>query len=131
MSSGQTWTPTIDQTDVWFDRSCLEYGRVDHVHWERLRPRFFQKLLRYDAYYQLGAYHDHLGELGLRPRLLIVAPDGRREKKLVDWIARRLSRADYAHLPTILVAARDLVFLDILGPIWRRPGDESRARFID
>ena len=93
--------------------------------------RFSQKLTRYGAYYRLRAYHNHLGEMGLRPRLLIVAPDERRMERLVDWIARRLERGEFAFLPTILVAARDLLFLDILGRIWRKPGDEHCMRLVN
>jgi len=69
--------------------------------------------------------------MGMRPRLLIVAPDERREKKLVNWIARRLDRGEFTSLPTILVAARDLLHLDVLGRIWRKPGDEHRMRLVD
>jgi len=104
------------------------------LEWDRgteSMTRFSQKITRYEAYYQLRAYHNHLGEMGLKPRLLIVTPDERREKKLVDWIARRLDRGEFAPLPTILVGARDLVFLDILGPIWRKPGDEERMSLVD
>lgn len=104
------------------------------LEWDRgteSMSRFSQKMTRYEAYYRLRAYHNHLGEMGLRPRLLIVAPDERREKKLVNWIARRLSRDEFAFLPTILVGTRDLIHLDILGQIWRKPGDDHRARLTD
>jgi len=93
--------------------------------------RFSEKLTRYEAYYQLRAYHNHLGEMGIKPRLLVVVPDERREKKLVNWIARKLERGEFTPLPTVLVAARDLVFLNILGRIWCKPGDEHRMRLID
>lgn len=104
------------------------------LEWDRgteSMTRFSQKLTRYEAYYRLRAYRNHVGEMGLRPRLLIVVPDERRERKLVDWIARRLSRDEFAFLPTILVGARDLIHLNILGQIWRKPGDERRTRLVD
>jgi len=88
-------------------------------------------MTRYEAYYRLRAYHNHLGEMGLKPRLLIVAPDERREKKLVNWLARRLERGEFGSLPTILVAVRDLVHLDILRRMWRKRGDEHRVRLVD
>ena len=94
------------------------------LEWDRgteSMTRLSEKLQRYDAYYRLMAYHDHLGEVGLKPRLLIVVPDERRQKKVVDWIARRLDKGELASLPTILVAARVLLLAGILGPIWRRP----------
>ena len=93
--------------------------------------RFSQKLTRYQAYYQARAYQDHLGLTGLRPRLLIVVPDERRETAVVGWIARRLARHEFAALPTLLVGSRDVVLHDVLGPIWRRPGQEGRVRLVD
>jgi len=104
------------------------------LEWDRgteSMARFSQKLKRYEAYYQLRAYHDHLGEMGMRPRLLIVGPDERREKKLINWMTRRLDKSEFAPLPTVLVASRDLALLNILGPIWRRPGGEKRVKLVD
>lgn len=104
------------------------------LEWDRgteSMRRFSQKMTRYEAYYRVRAYRNHLGEMGLKPRLLIVAPDDRREKKLADWIGRRLDRDEFGSLPTILVAVRDLVFLDILGRIWRKAADEQRIRLVD
>jgi hypothetical protein len=93
--------------------------------------RIGQKLQRYEAYYQVKAHHDHLGEVGLKTRLLIVVPDERRENKVVGWITRRLGRGEFDSLPTILVAARDVALRDVLGPIWRRPGHARRVRLVD
>ena len=104
------------------------------LEWDRgteSMTRFSQKITRYEGYFRLRAYHNHLGEMGMKPRLLIVAPDERREKKLVDWIAGKLEKGEFASLPTTLVAARDLVFLNILGLIWRKPGVEQRMRLVD
>ena len=120
------------------DGYCLWAFREEEgsffLEWDRgteSMTRFSQKLIRYEAYYRLRAYQNHLGEIGMRPRLLIVAPDERREKKLADWIARRLDRGELASLPTVLIAARDLVLLDILGPIWRRPAYEQPIKLVD
>ncbi|MBC7264765.1 MAG: replication-relaxation family protein [Chloroflexi bacterium] len=104
------------------------------LEWDRgteSMTRFAEKLQVYEAYYLVRGYHNHVGEMELRPRLLIVAPDERREKKMVDWMARRLGRGEFPSLPTVLVTARDLVHGDVLGPIWRRPGEEQRMRFVD
>jgi hypothetical protein len=104
------------------------------LEWDRgteSMTRLSQKLQRYDAYYQLKVHHDHLGEMGLKPRLLIVVPDERREEKLVRWIARRFDKGEFRSLPTILVAVRDVVLDDVLGPIWRRPGQCHTVRFVD
>ena len=104
------------------------------LEWDRgteSMTRFSQKLARYQAYYEVRAHHDHLGDLGLRPRILIVVPDERRQKKLVGWMVRKLERSEFASLPTVLIAARDLVLCDILGPIWCRPGDERPMKLVD
>ena len=104
------------------------------LEWDRgteSMTRLSEKLQRYDAYYRLKAHHDHLGEIGLKPRFLIVVPDERRETKVVCWIARRLDSGDFASLPTVLVAAENLVLRDVMGPIWRKPGEEHRIQLVD
>jgi hypothetical protein len=104
------------------------------LEWDRgteSMTRLSQKLERYEAYYRERAYHDHLGQIGLRPRLLIVVPDDRREDKLCRWIATRQGRRQYTSLATVLIATRDSVFADILGPAWRRVGGEERVRLVD
>ena len=93
--------------------------------------RIAEKLARYDAYYALQIHHDHLGEIGLRPRLLIVVPDGRREKKLIRWLGKRQSTDDYPSLPTVLIGAWPTVSGDVLGPFWRTPGMGEPMRFSD
>ena len=104
------------------------------LEWDRgteSMNRFFQKLARYHDYYRVRAYQDHLALIGLRPRLLIVVPDERRERKLAAWVARRLAKGEFKALPTVLVAARDIALHDVLGPIWRRPGQASRVGLVD
>jgi len=95
------------------------------LEWDRgteSMTRLSEKLQHYQTYYQLQGYHDHLGEMGLRPRILIVVPDARREQRLIDWIAARQGKGDFAALPTILVSTRDEVLTRMLEPIWLRPG---------
>jgi hypothetical protein len=105
------------------------------LEWDRgteSMTRLAQKFERYDGYYQVYAHHDHLGEVGLRPRLLIVVPDERRERKVINWLTRRLQKGQFGSLPTTLVSTRDAVLKDPVEPIWRTPGgDERRARFVD
>jgi hypothetical protein len=104
------------------------------LEWDRgteSMTRFSQKLVRYEAYYLTNAHHDHLGQVGLKPRLLIVVPDERREDNMSSWMARRRKKGEFASLPTVLVATRDFVFADILGSIWRMAGGEERVRLID
>lgn len=104
------------------------------LEWDRgteNMSRFSQKLRRYEEYYRSLSYQDHLGEVGLRPRIIIVAPDQRRETKLIKWIARRLERGEFRCLPTILVASQDLVSRDVLGQIWLQPASKRRMRFVD
>jgi hypothetical protein len=104
------------------------------LEWDRgteSMTRLSEKLARYDAYFRLRAHHDHLGDMGMKPRLLIVAPDARRGKKMVEWIDRRRGKEEYPALPTILVSIRDLVYRDVVGPIWHTPGDEHRMSLVD
>jgi hypothetical protein len=104
------------------------------LEWDRgteSMTRFSQKLERYEEYYKIRAYHDHLGQVGLRPRLLLVVPDERREEKLCRWLARRQEKRQFESLPSILVAPRDAVLADILGSIWRMVGGVERIRLID
>jgi hypothetical protein len=93
--------------------------------------RFSQKLERYEAYYKIRAYHDHLGQVGLRPRLLIVVPDERRVEKLHKWISSRQEKRKLTSLPTVMVAAQDPVMADTMGPIWRVVGGQARVRLVD
>jgi hypothetical protein len=104
------------------------------LEWDRgteSMTRLSEKLQHYEAYYQIQAHHDHLGEMGLKPRLLFVVPDRRRESKVASWLARRLDKGEFRSLPTILVAARDAVLDNVLGPIWCRPAGQQRVRFVD
>jgi hypothetical protein len=120
------------------DAYCLwALGREEgafFLEWDRGTEnlaRLAEKLLRYEAYYQLRAYRDHLGETGLRPRLVFVAPDERRRRQMLGWLDRRLAAGELASLPTILVGVRDSVLSDILGPVWRAPGREAQLRLTD
>lgn len=48
------------------------------LEWDRgteSMTRFSQKLTRCEEYFRARAYHDYLGEVGMRPRLVIVVPD--------------------------------------------------------
>ena len=104
------------------------------LEWDRgteSMTRISQKLERYEAYYRLRAYRDHLGVQGLRPRLLVVVPDERREQKTAEWIAGRLAKREFSSLPTILIGAHDQVLHDILGPVWRKPTSVARIRLVD
>ena len=120
------------------DAYCLwAYGDDEgafFLEWDRGTEsmlRLSQKLERYEAYYRLQTYHDHMAEDGLRPRILIVVPDERREKKVVSWMARRLAKGEFPSLPTVLVAVGKVVMGDPLGSTWRMPGHEQRMRMVD
>ena len=93
--------------------------------------RFAEKMTRYHEYYRARAYHEHLGEMGLRPRMLIAVPDKRREDKIAVWIDRRLASGALGALPTVLLSQRDAVLCGAMAPIWRKPGAEDRIRFVD
>jgi len=93
--------------------------------------RLAQKLQQYEAYYRLQAYHDHVGEMGLKPRILIVVPDARRQQKLTHWLASRLGKSGFSALPTILVSNRDKVIAYVMGPIWHTPDSTSCMRLMD
>ena len=110
----------------------LEEGSF-FLEWDRgteSMTRLSEKLIRYEAYYQAQAYRDHLGETGMRPRLAIVAPDQRRERKITDWIASKLSKGGLASLPTTLIAAKDLAMKDPLRPIWCSSGVDGRISLL-
>jgi len=112
---------------------CREQGSF-FLEWDRgteSMVRIAEKLARYETYYGLRAYRDHLGEMGIRPRILFVASDDRRKKKLIDWMARRLNKGEWASLPTILVATREYAHSQPLEPIWQVPGDTVPRRLVD
>ena len=79
---------------------------------------FAEKLERYDEYYQLRRYRDHLGD-PLKPRLLVVCGDGEREERVLGYVIAKSSR--FAHLPTIFVSTRDKAVSAPLGSVWRTP----------
>ena len=104
------------------------------LEWDRgseSLARLEQKLQRYDHYYQLRAYREHLGDIGLRPRLLMIVPDERREKRVVRWVASMLGQGQLASLPTVMVGTEARVALDLLGDVWSIPGRETLARLTD
>ena len=72
--------------------------------------RLSEKLTRYDAYYQLRAYRDHLGSVGLCPRITFLVEDVRRRDRLVDDVGG--------------VALESLCVLQESGR-FSRPGEES------
>lgn len=92
---------------------------------------FGLKLSRYGHYFRLKAYQDHLGETGIRPRLLVVASDERREGKLIDWLARRQARNELSSLPTVLFSTQPRVKGDILGHMWKRSDELTFVRLAD
>ena len=93
--------------------------------------RLAEKLARYEVYYGLRAYQDHLGEYDLRPRVLFVVPDERRRTKLSSWLARRLVRGEWPSLPSVLTATQAEVDAEPLGEIWYRPGYDEPMRLVD
>jgi hypothetical protein len=104
------------------------------LEWDRgteSMTRIGEKLARYEAYYGVRAYRDHLGEEGLSPRILFIVPDQRRQRKLTSWAARRLAKGEWPSLPTILIAAAEAAMREPLGRVWHRPGCESPMRFLD
>ena len=104
------------------------------LEWDRgteSMTRIAEKLTRYETYYGLRAYRDHLGEIDIRPRILFVVSDDRRKKKLTGWIGRGLTKGEWASLPTILVATREHAHSQPLEPIWQVPGGTRPRRLVD
>jgi hypothetical protein len=104
------------------------------LEWDRgteSMTRLAEKLARYETYYGLRAYRDHLGEDELRPRVLFVVPDERRRKKLSSWLGRRLTKREWPSLPTVLAAIHADAEADPLGAIWYRSGDDEPLRLVD
>ena len=104
------------------------------LEWDRgteSMVRIAEKLTRYEVYYRARAYHDHLGEIGLQPRLLFVVPDERRQRKFVQWRSRNPARGKWTSLPTILVATREHAHSQPLEEIWHKPGDARPRRLVD
>ena len=104
------------------------------LEWDRgteSMTRIAEKLGRYETYYGLQAYRDHLGECGLQPRILFVVSDERRLKQLTGWLARRLARGEWPSLPTILIATRESSAAEPLSRVWHCPGHEAPMRLVD
>lgn len=109
---------------------------VFFLEWDRgteSLARLADKLTRYDRYYAVELYHDHLGEEGLRPRLLFVVPDARRAERVRDWLVRRRAQRAYPHLPTVLIGRQERVQADPLGWVWERAdgGVDGPVRLVD
>ena len=120
------------------DAYCLwAFGQEEgafFLEWDRgteSMTRLSQKLQAYRGYYELSAYGDQFGDLGLKPRLLIVVPDERRVTRVVRWLSSKLDRGQLASLPTVLVSTRDVVLQDPLQPVWRKPGHDQKVRLVD
>ncbi len=90
-----------------------------------------QKLDGYDAYYAHRGYLEHLGEVGLTPRLAFVVPDKRRQTQLLGWLLRQQGRARWRFLPTLLVGAREPVLTNPLGCTWLKPGGVHQTRLLN
>jgi hypothetical protein len=80
------------------------------------------KLDGYDAYYTRRGYLEHLGEVGLTPRLVFVFPQERRAREFRGWLDRHINRGRWRFLPTILVGVRLRVLGEPLGKVWGKPG---------
>ena len=93
--------------------------------------RLAQKLARYGEYFSCRAYIEHLGGMGLKPRILFVVPGMRRRERIVRWLAVRRGTPPEAALPTVLVAVQSEVMVDALGAIWYRAGQAEPMRFVD
>jgi len=101
------------------------------LEWDRgteSLARLEQKMARYADYYLARAYRQHLGDMGLRPRILLVVPDRRREQRVARWMVSRREPGPWAALPTVLIGAERRVLGDILGCVWRAPGDDVLVR---
>jgi hypothetical protein len=104
------------------------------LEWDRgteSLARLREKFVRYAEYYAARAYHMHLGDIGLRPRVLLVVVDQRRARRVANWIARERDGDLLRALPTILVGVEKDVLQDVLGSIWRTAGAESLVRLTD
>jgi hypothetical protein len=129
--SGRSLPLTPDGYCLWALRG--EEGSF-FLEWDRGTESMFrleQKLERYDEYYRLQAHREHLGEIGLRPRLAMVVPDERREKRVAQWIARALGKGQLATLPTVMIGTSGRISGGMLGPVWLIPGKKERARLTD
>ena len=92
------------------DAYCLWASGLEEIsfflEWDKGTESIFrlsQKLQRYEWYHSAQAYQDRLGEIGLRPRVLIVVPDERRERKIASWMGSRLGKGEYGSLPWSLL----------------------------
>ena len=129
--SGRSLPFTPDAYCLW---TLLREEGSFFLEWDRgteSMTRIAEKLARYETYFGLSAYRDHLGETGMRPRILFVVSGDRRMKNLVAWMARRLRKGEWGSLPTILVATRAHAQSQPLEPFWQVPGDGALRRLVD
>ena len=104
------------------------------LEWDRgteSLARLRQKVARYEEYYSAYTYREHLGDIGLRPRILLVVPNERRAHRVAKWIAAEREREHLAALPTILVGVEQRVLGDILGYVWRTSRKDTLAKLTD
>jgi hypothetical protein len=104
------------------------------VEWERGHQGLnviADKLDAYDAYYARRAYLEHLGEVGLTPRLVFVVPDERRHRQLLGWLTRQQDRGRWRFLPTVLVGIRATVLAGPSIHAWSKPGAAAVQLFDD
>jgi hypothetical protein len=104
------------------------------VEWERGHQSLnviADKLDSYDAYYARRAYLEHLGEVGLTPRLVFVVPDVRRHRQLLGWLSRQQVRRRWRFLPTVLVGIRASVMASPLEAAWSNPAVVGTVKLFD
>lgn len=104
------------------------------MEWERGHQglnAIAEKLDSYDAYYARRAYLEHLGEVGLTPRLVFVVPDVHRHRALLGWLARQQGRGRWRFLPTVLVGIRPSVMASPIDWSWTKLGGIGPVRLFD
>lgn len=89
-----------------------------------------EKLDNYDAYYARRGYLEHLGEVGLTPRIAFVVPDPRRQGHLLSWLGRQKDRGRWRFLPTTLAGVRSAVLADPLAPAWSESARQGAISLV-
>src|SRR6266542_2348663 len=100
------------------------------LEWERGHQglqAIAEKLDGYDAYHARRGYLEHLGEVGLTPRLAFVVPDARRQRQLVGWLVRQQGRGRWRYLPSVLVGIRPAVLGSPLADVWMPASSDGRS----
>ena len=99
------------------------------LEWERGHQglqAIAEKIDGYDAYYARRGYLEHLGEVGLTPRLAFVVPDARRQRQLVGWLVRQQGRGRWRYLPSVLIGVRPGVLASPLAEVWIAASSDSQ-----